>query len=131
MANSKTAKQPTAPMLLSVNQSSDKNKPFYRTMGQGFFDANGIVVHVLPCVVVTGGLLRVVSGAQMPVGLQDRLDIKVASMLGNETVFHIVGTAFKVKDKEGMYSLSLPKDAGLFGTFLLHNPAPKTESSGS
>jgi hypothetical protein len=113
-----------------VNQSNGDNKPFYRTVGQGFIEQNGsITVHVLPCVIVKGGLIRVnrTIPNMLPEDLQERLDIKVVTSINDKLIYHIVGTAFKVKGKEGMYSLSLPNDVGLYGSFVLQNPTPKQD----
>lgn len=134
MANSKSKSnepaQQTAPLFLTVNQSNGDNKPFYRTVGQGFIEQNGsITVHVLPCVIVKGGLIRVnrTIPNMLPEDLQERLDIKVVTSINDKLIYHIVGTAFKVKGKEGMYSLSLPNDVGLYGSFVLQNPTPKQD----
>lgn len=119
---------------LSVSRKAKEGaKPFFYNVGSGHVvgikGEEIIEISTLPGVVVSGGLLRVEKDQHFPATFPKRMDVyvQVEHLQAEQSYIrdHLIGSAFSIDGKEGMYSLSFPDEISFTGAFIVKVPKTK------
>lgn len=125
----------TTKVKLSIARTSKANdKPeskFYYQLGNGEVIGNKgnevITLFTVPGVSVSGGLIQVEKDKELPAHFQPRMEV-YAEWFDSENKAHskLIGSAFAVNGKKGMYSISFADGVAYSGKMIIVNPKPKS-----